>query len=83
MAAVGVAAGSTRGPMSVGGLERLRRHYVLGPLSNGSFAMLTDMARRSGLPWDCILSTELFSAYKPDPSTYLGAARLLGWRPLR
>lgn len=68
-------------PDAVGGLERLRRHYVLGPLSNGSFAMLTDMARRSGLPWDCILSTELFSAYKPDPSTYLGAARLLGLAP--
>ena len=51
------------------GLERLRRDYVLAPLSNGSFALLTEMAKRARLPWDCILSTELFRAYKPDPRT--------------
>jgi 2-haloacid dehalogenase len=68
-------------PDAIAGLERLGEHYVLGPLSNGSFAMLTDMAKRAGLPWDCILSTELFSSYKPDPSTYLGAVRLLGLAP--
>ena len=63
------------------GLERLRRHYILGPLSNGSFALLTEMAKRAGLPWDCIVSTELFSTYKPDRRTYEGAARLLGLSP--
>jgi 2-haloacid dehalogenase len=63
------------------GLERLRNDYVLGPLSNGSFALLTEMAKRARLPWDCILSTELFSAYKPDPRTYEGAAGLLGLAP--
>jgi len=63
------------------GLERLRRHYVVGPLSNGSFALLTEMAKQAGLPWDCILSTELFSAYKPDRRTYEGAVRLLGLAP--
>ena len=51
------------------------------PLSNGSFALLTEMAKRARLPWDCILSTELFSAYKPDPRTYEGAAGLLGLAP--
>ena len=68
-------------PDSREGLERLRHHYVLGPLSNGSFALLTEMGKRFGLPWDCILSAELFSAYKPDPRTYQGAARLLGLVP--
>jgi 2-haloacid dehalogenase len=63
------------------GLERLRHDFVLGPLSNGSFALLTEMAKRARLPWDCILSTELFRAYKPDPRTYEGAARLLGLAP--
>lgn len=63
------------------GLGRLRRHYVVEPLSNGSFALLTEMAKRAGLPWDCILSTELFSAYKPDRRTYEGAAHLLGLAP--
>ena len=39
------------------------------------------MAKRAGLPWDCILSAELMRSYKPDPETYLGAADLLGLRP--
>ena len=68
-------------PDARAGLERLADDYVLGPLSNGSFALLTEMAKRAGLPWDCIVSTELFSAYKPDPHTYEGAARLLGLAP--
>ena len=39
------------------------------------------MARRAGLPWDCVLSAELFRAYKPDPAVYRGAADLLGVAP--
>jgi 2-haloacid dehalogenase len=50
----------------------------VAPLSNGGFAMLTTMAKRAGLPWDCIISTELFGTYKPDPAAYRGAAALLG-----
>jgi 2-haloacid dehalogenase len=65
-------------PDAVDGLHRLRRRYTLAPLSNGSFALLTEMAKRVGLPWDCVISTELFGAYKPDPKTYEGACSLLG-----
>jgi 2-haloacid dehalogenase len=68
-------------PDSVDGLRRLREHYVVAPLSNGSFAQLTAIAKWSALPWDCIISAELFATYKPDPRTYLGAARLLGVEP--
>ena len=68
-------------PDAVAGLDRLRRDYVLGPLSNGSFALLTEMAKRAGLPWDCIISTELFGTYKPDRRAYDGAAGLLGLAP--
>jgi len=68
-------------PDAAQGLERLRRHFVIAPLSNGSFALLTSMAKRAALPWDCIVSTELFSTYKPDPAAYLGAARLLRLSP--
>jgi len=39
------------------------------------------MAKRAGLPWDCIVSAEIFRHYKPDPETYLGAADLLGIAP--
>jgi 2-haloalkanoic acid dehalogenase type II len=68
-------------PDAVAGLERLRRGYVLGPLSNGSFALLTRDGQAGGLPWDCIVSTELFGTYKPDRRAYEGAARLLGLAP--
>ena len=64
-------------PDSVAGLTRLKRKYIIGPLSNGNVALLTEMAKFAGLPWDLILSAELFEHYKPDPETYLGAARLL------
>jgi 2-haloacid dehalogenase len=65
---------------SVEGLRRLRRSFVVAPLSNGGFGMLTTMAKRAGLPWDCIISTEIFGTYKPDPAAYRGAAALLGLR---
>jgi 2-haloacid dehalogenase len=68
-------------PDSVGGLTRLKKNYIIGPLSNGNVALLTNMAKFAGLPWDLVLSAELFEHYKPDPETYLGAARLLGLAP--
>jgi 2-haloacid dehalogenase len=39
------------------------------------------MAKRAGLPWDCVLSAEVFRAYKPDPATYLGVARVFNLDP--
>ena len=39
------------------------------------------MAKFGGLPWDCVLSSEMFGRYKPDPRVYAGAARLLGLAP--
>jgi 2-haloacid dehalogenase len=68
-------------PDTVPGLKRLKRRYVIGTLSNGNVALLVDLARRGGLPWDCILSAELFGHYKPDPEVYLGAVQLLGLKP--
>src|SRR3954468_4653287 len=68
-------------PDSVSGLTRLKTKYIIGPLSNGNVALLTNMAKHAGLPWDLILSAELFEHYKPDRETYLGAARLLGLEP--
>lgn len=63
------------------GLTRLRTRYIIATLSNGNVALLTNMAKFAGLPWDCILSAELAHHYKPDPETYLTAAALLGLRP--
>ncbi len=68
-------------PDSIEGMTRLRRGYTLSTLSNGNVALLTNMAKRAGLPWDCILSAELMKHYKPDPQAYLGAADFLGLEP--
>ncbi len=63
------------------GLRRLKTRYLITPLSNGNIALLTQMAKRAGLPWDCILSAEVFRAYKPDPATYLGVAQVFDVAP--
>ena len=68
-------------PDSVGGLNRLKTRYTLSTLSNGNVSLLVDMAKNAGLPWDCVLSAEVFNHYKPDPEVYLGAAKLLGPKP--
>lgn len=66
---------------SVEGLSRLKTRYAITTLSNGNFSLLVDLARHGGLPWDCVISAELFGHYKPDPETYLGTARLLDVTP--
>ena len=68
-------------PDARAGLARLKRRHVIATLSNGNVALLTNMAKHAGLPWDCILSAEVVRHYKPDPETYLGAADLLGVKP--
>ena len=70
-------------PDSVPGLTRLRRRYTIAPLSNGNVSLLTNMAKRAGLPWDLILSAELARHYKPDRAAYLTSVELLGLRPER
>ena len=68
-------------PDAVPGLARLRKRYLIAPLSNGNVALLTNMAKHAGLPWDCILSAELAQRYKPDREVYLMAAELLDVKP--
>jgi 2-haloacid dehalogenase len=68
-------------PDAVAGLTRLKSRYTICTLSNGNIGLLTNMAKRAGLPWDCILSAEVFRAYKPDPATYLGVARVFDIPP--
>ena len=63
------------------GLARLKRRFRLAPCSNGNIALMVDIARRNGLPWDAILGAEVARAYKPQPEAYDAAARLLGLEP--
>ena len=68
-------------PDVVEGLTRLKRRFVLATLSNGNVALLVNMAKRAGLPWDAVLGAEVARRYKPQPEAYLTTARLLGLAP--
>jgi 2-haloacid dehalogenase len=68
-------------PDVVAGLTRLKTKFTITTLSNGNIGLLTNMAKRAGLPWDCVLSAEVFKAYKPDATTYLGVAKVFNIAP--
>jgi 2-haloacid dehalogenase len=68
-------------PDTVAGLGRLKTRFFITPLSNGSFATLTSMAKRAGMPWDAIISTELRQTFKPAREAYLMSASLLDLQP--
>jgi 2-haloacid dehalogenase len=63
------------------GLERLRGGFVTATLSNGHVALLADLLKFGDLRVDAVLSAQLAASYKPDPATYLTAARLLECPP--
>jgi 2-haloacid dehalogenase len=68
-------------PDSVEGLTKLKENFMICTLSNGNIGLLADMAKHARLPWDCILSAEVFRKYKPDPGTYLGVAEVFNVKP--
>jgi 2-haloacid dehalogenase len=68
-------------PDTVPGLTELRKRHILTPLSNGGLGLLTRLARAAGMPFDCILSSELAGSYKPDPRVYLLASEFFDVRP--
>ncbi|WP_199433491.1 haloacid dehalogenase type II [Qaidamihabitans albus] len=68
-------------PDAVDGLARLRGRYTVAALSNGGFALLTNLVKAAGLPFDCVVSAELARTYKPDARVYRTAAALLDVAP--
>ncbi|MGE0222159.1 MAG: haloacid dehalogenase type II [Acetobacteraceae bacterium] len=68
-------------PDAVPGLTRLKKAFIVGPLSNGNVSLLLNMAKHAGLPWDMIFGSDLFMHFKPDPETYLGVAKMLDLEP--
>ncbi|WP_284313311.1 haloacid dehalogenase type II [Labrys miyagiensis] len=68
-------------PDSVKGLTRLKKNFIIGPLSNGNVALLVNMAKHVGLPWDMVFASDLFHHFKPDRENYLGACQLLDLQP--
>ena len=68
-------------PDSVAGLTRLKKKYVIAPLSNGNIALMTSLAKFAGLPWDVILGAEIARHYKPDREVYVSAYDFLDLKP--
>jgi 2-haloacid dehalogenase len=68
-------------PDSVAALTRMKERFIVAPLSNGNVALLLNMAKRAGLPWDAILGAEVAQAYKPQPEAYRRTADILGLPP--
>lgn len=68
-------------PDAVEALDRLRNRYIIGTMSNGSVALLTNMAKYAGLPWDVILTPELLHTYKRNLESYRYVISLLGFEP--
>ena len=68
-------------PDSVEGIGQIKRDFIVGPLSSGNTALLVDMAKAAGLPWDVILGSDISRAYKPSPDAYRKPAALLGLDP--
>jgi len=68
-------------PDSVEGLTRLKRKYIISPMSNGNVALMTRLAKFAVLPWDVILGSDLVQHYKPDREMYLSASFFLDLKP--
>ena len=68
-------------PDSVPGLLRLKKKFIIGTMSNGNVALMVNMAKNGGLPWDVILGAEPAQAYKPEPKTYLTGVDWLNLKP--
>ncbi len=68
-------------PDAVPGLSRLKKKLVIAPCSNGNIALMVNLAKRAGLPWDCVLGAETARAYKPMPEAYLASCGQLGLAP--
>jgi len=68
-------------PDAIPGLTRLKKKFIIGPLSNGNVSLLLNMAKHAGIPWDMIFGSDLFRHFKPDPETYLGVAEMMGLEP--
>ncbi len=68
-------------PDAVEGLARLKRKYIISPMSNGNVALMTHLAKFGDLPWDVILGSDLVRHYKPDREMYMSAPLYLDLKP--
>jgi 2-haloacid dehalogenase len=68
-------------PDAMPGLARLKKRFLIAPVSNGNISLMVDLARRNGFPWDAILGAETAGDYKPKPRVYLAACAAFDLAP--
>ena len=68
-------------PDTTPGLVRLKKEFMLAPVSNGNISLMVALARRNGLPWDAILGSEIAGDFKPKPRVYLAACEAFDLPP--
>lgn len=62
-------------------MARLKKKFLLAPVSNGNISMMVALARKNAFPWDAILGGEIAGDYKPKPRVYLAACDALDLAP--
>jgi 2-haloacid dehalogenase len=65
-------------PDGTSGMAALRKNFLLSPCSNGSIAMMSDIARHYDIHFDAILGAEYARNYKPVPSVYIMTCEAFG-----
>jgi 2-haloacid dehalogenase len=68
-------------PDTASGLVRLKKKFMLAPVSNGHISLMVALARRNGLLWDAILGSEIAGDFKPKPRVYLTACEAFDLAP--
>lgn len=63
------------------GIHKLGKSFITSTLSNGNRSLLKDLNDFGSLGFQKLTSAEDFSAYKPNPAVYLGAAKSFGVKP--
>lgn len=66
---------------SSAGIHKLGTKFITSTLSNGNPSLLKDLQKHGNLGFKKLQSSADFKAYKPHPSTYLGAAKAMGFEP--
>ena len=62
-------------------LKRLKKKFLLAPVSNGNISLMVDLARRNDFLWDAVLGAEVAGDYKPKPRVYLAACEAFDLEP--
>jgi len=68
-------------PDAAKGLKRLRKRFLLAPVSNGNISLMAHLARHNSFRWDAILGAEIAGDYKPKPKVYRAACAAFDLSP--